>query len=119
MCLTLVVGLAFLATRASVAASLDAWSGSAAEWLRGVDRSEAQLRTAVARGCVEPADREATIAQIRAGAASLRTLLLATIDADSMLAGPLIAAPPPQRPQASGATASFAPPASSPSRPAS
>ena len=92
--LALVAALALLATPASADAALDAWSAAAAHWARSVDRSEALLRTAVARGTIEPGDREATLTQIRDGAASLRILTLAAIAADSTFAGPLVIPPP-------------------------
>jgi hypothetical protein len=93
----LVAGLALFAGRASAGLTADTptddWSRSASDWFRSVQRSEIQLRVAAARGAVAPADRDAAIAQIRQGAASLRVLLLEIAASDSIVAGPLLPEP--------------------------
>src|SRR5438552_14135542 len=93
------VTLLLLATRAFAAAPFDAWDSSVTDWSRVVDRSEEQRRAAIARGCARPVDREATVSQIRAGAASLRTLLVTTSACDTLLNGSLVPPPPPFRRQ--------------------
>jgi hypothetical protein len=103
------VTLLLLATRAFAAAPFGAWDSSVTDWSRVVDRSEEQRREAFARGCVRPVDRDATVSQIRAGAASLRALLVATSASDTLLGGSLVPLPPPFRRQGEWAIASSGP----------
>jgi hypothetical protein len=92
------VALVLFVARASADVAPDPWSSTAADWARAVERSEAQLRATAARDSLGAEEREAALAQVRSGAASLRALLASAAAPDSVYGGQLIASlPQPKR----------------------